>query len=82
MKAAADLAPIEDLDRNILTLCSRINAATYEVLAMPDLAGGKTKCPSHRCLLIFISAAANRLSIIAARGAYLPLCLRNRSGRG
>ena len=32
MKPAADLAPIEDLDRNILTLCSHINAATYELL--------------------------------------------------
>jgi len=27
MKPAADLAPIEDLDRNILTLCSHINTA-------------------------------------------------------
>ncbi len=34
MKPAADLAPIEDLDRNILTLCSHINAATYELLIL------------------------------------------------
>lgn len=34
MKAAADRAPIEDLDRNILTLCSQINAATYELLVL------------------------------------------------
>lgn len=31
---AADLAPIEELDRNILTLCSRINAATYDLLVL------------------------------------------------
>lgn len=30
----ADLAPIEELDRNILTLCARINAATYELLIL------------------------------------------------
>ncbi len=30
----ADLTPIEELDRNILTLCARINAATYELLVM------------------------------------------------
>lgn len=29
---ATELAPIEDLDRNILTLCNRINVATYELL--------------------------------------------------
>jgi len=34
MKPAADLAPIEDLDRNIRTLCSHINAATYELLVL------------------------------------------------
>jgi len=34
VKPAADLAPIEDLDRNILTLCSRINIATYELLVL------------------------------------------------
>ncbi len=34
MKAAAELAPIEDLDRNIVTLCSHINAATYELLVL------------------------------------------------
>ncbi len=28
------LTPIEDLDRNILTLCTRINAATYELLVL------------------------------------------------
>jgi len=31
---AADLAPIEELDRNILNLCTRINAATYELLVL------------------------------------------------
>ncbi len=30
----ADLKPIEELDRTILTLCTRINAATYELLVM------------------------------------------------
>jgi len=34
MKPAADLTPIEDLDRNILTLCNHINAATYELLVL------------------------------------------------
>jgi len=34
MKAAADLAPIEDLDRNIFTLCKHINASTYELLVL------------------------------------------------
>ena len=29
-----DLTPIDDLDRNILSLCSRINAATYELLVL------------------------------------------------
>jgi hypothetical protein len=29
-----DLSPIEDLDRNILNLCTRINAATYELLVL------------------------------------------------
>ena len=28
------LTPIEDLDRNILNLCTRINAATYELLVL------------------------------------------------
>ena len=30
----SDLTPIEELDQNILTLCARINAATYELLVM------------------------------------------------
>jgi hypothetical protein len=30
----ADLTPIEDLDRRILDLCTRINAATWELLVM------------------------------------------------
>lgn len=34
MKPVADLTPIEDLDRNILTLCTHINAATYELLVL------------------------------------------------
>lgn len=34
MNRVADLTPIEDLDRNILTLCTRINAATYELLVL------------------------------------------------
>jgi len=34
MKSTADLAPIEDLDRNIFTLCKHINAATYELLVL------------------------------------------------
>ena len=34
MKSAPDLTPIEDLDRNILNLCTRINVATYELLVL------------------------------------------------
>ena len=34
MNPEANLTPIEDLDRNILTLCTRINAATYELLVL------------------------------------------------
>ncbi len=34
MKQAAELAPIEALDRNIVTLCTHINAATYELLVL------------------------------------------------
>jgi hypothetical protein len=34
MKPAADLAPIENLDHNIFTLCKHINAATYELLVL------------------------------------------------
>ena len=34
MKPAPNLAPIEDLDRNILNLCTRINVATYELLVL------------------------------------------------
>lgn len=34
MKTAPDLTLIDDLDRNILNLCTRINAATYELLVM------------------------------------------------
>ena len=31
---ATDLTPIETLDKNILTLCTRINAATCELLEL------------------------------------------------
>jgi len=31
---SSELTPIEELDRNILTLCTRINAATYELLVL------------------------------------------------
>jgi hypothetical protein len=34
MNPAPNLTPIEDLDRNILTLCTHINAATYELLVL------------------------------------------------
>ena len=34
MRSIPDLTPIEDLDRNILNLCSRINVATYELLVL------------------------------------------------
>ncbi len=30
----ADITPIEDLDQNILNLCTCMNAATYELLVM------------------------------------------------
>ncbi len=32
--AVPDLVPIEELDKNILNLCTRINAATFELLTM------------------------------------------------
>lgn len=34
MKTTPDLTPIENLDRNILNLCTRINTATYELLVL------------------------------------------------
>ena len=34
MNPSANLTPIEDLDRNILTLCTHINAATYDLLVL------------------------------------------------
>jgi hypothetical protein len=34
MKPAPDLTPIEDLDRSILNLCTRINVATYQLLVL------------------------------------------------
>jgi len=34
MKSAPDLILIDDLDRNILKLCTHINAATYELLVI------------------------------------------------
>jgi len=34
MNTATKLTPIEDIDRNILTLCTHINAATYELLVL------------------------------------------------
>ena len=34
MRPVNDLVSIEELDRNILSLCTRINAATYELLVM------------------------------------------------
>jgi len=52
MKPAADLASIEDLDRNILTLCSHINAATYELLVLIrefDERAGWLKCGLGNC---------------------------------
>ncbi len=52
MKSAPDLAPIEDLDRNILTLCKHINAATYELLVLIrefDERAGWLKCGLKNC---------------------------------
>lgn len=34
MRPAKDFVPIEELDRNILDLCTRINIATYELLVL------------------------------------------------
>ena len=52
MRPAADLTPIEDLDRNILTLCARINSATYELLVLIrefDERAGWVKWGLHNC---------------------------------
>ncbi len=49
---ATKLTPIETLDRNILTLCSRINAATYELLVLIrefDERGGWLKWGMKNC---------------------------------
>jgi len=46
------VAPIEELDRNILNLCSRINAATYELLVLVrefDERAGWLKWGLHNC---------------------------------
>ena len=47
-----DLIPIEDLDQSILSLCTRINAATYELLVMIrefDERVGWAKWGLHSC---------------------------------
>ena len=48
----SDLTPIEELDQNILSLCTRINAATYELLVMIrefDERVGWAKWGLHSC---------------------------------
>ncbi len=48
----SDLKPIEELDQNILSLCTRINAATYELLVMIrefDERAGWAKWGLHSC---------------------------------
>ena len=52
MRPAPDLVPIEELDRNILSLCTRINAATYELLVLVrefDERAGFLKWGLHTC---------------------------------
>ena len=52
MRPAADLTPIEDLDRDILTLCTHINAATYELLVLIrefDERAGFVQWGLHNC---------------------------------
>ena len=52
MKPVPDLVPIEELDRDILSLCTRINAATYELLLLVrefDERGGFLKWGLHNC---------------------------------
>jgi len=47
-----DLIPIEELDQSILSLCTRINAATYELLVMIrefDERVGWAKWGLHSC---------------------------------
>ena len=49
---ATELTPIEELDRNILNLCGRINAATYELLVLIrefDERGGWLKWGMKNC---------------------------------
>ncbi len=52
MKPVPDLVPIEELDSNIHSLCTRINAATYELLVLVrefDERGGFLKWGLHSC---------------------------------
>ena len=52
MKPVIDLVPIEELDRSILTLCTRINAETYELLTLIrefDERTGWLKWGAHSC---------------------------------
>jgi len=52
MKPVPDLVPIEELDRDILSLCTRINAATYQLLVLVrefDERGGFLKWGLHNC---------------------------------
>ena len=52
MRPAPDRVPIEELDRDILSLCTRINAATYELLVLVrefDERGGFLKWGLHTC---------------------------------
>jgi hypothetical protein len=49
---ATEPTPIEELDRNILILCGRINTATYELLVLVrefDERGGWLKWGMHNC---------------------------------
>ncbi len=52
MKPVPELVPIEELDSNIHSLCTRINAATYELLVLVrefDERGGFLKWGLHNC---------------------------------
>ena len=52
MKPVPDLVPIEELDSNIHSLCTHINAATYELLVLVrefDERGGFLKWGLHNC---------------------------------
>jgi len=70
----ADLTPIEELDQGILNLCTRINAATYELLVMIrefDERGGCLKW-GLECTAMSMATAREKVRVAQAL-KHLPL---------